>query len=59
MNGALSGYKTVIVCLLAVAGAVLGYLDGDISKIHAGQLVLNAVLGLTLRDAIRTSTSAL
>jgi hypothetical protein len=53
MFGALKGYKTIIVAGLAIGGAVAGYLDGDVSKVHAGQLILNALLGLTLRDAIR------
>jgi hypothetical protein len=52
MQGSLSGYKTYIVAGLAIAGAVLSYLDGDIGKVAAGQAILTAVLGITIRQGI-------
>ena len=52
MQGALSGYKTYIVAGLAILGAVASYLDGDIGKVAAGQAILTAVLGITLRQGI-------
>lgn len=55
MYGKLKGYKTFIVAGLAIVAALLGYLDGDLSKQQAGQLVLNAALGITLRDALNTT----
>lgn len=55
MYGKLKGYKTFIVAGLAILAALLGFLDGDLSKQQAGQLILNAALGITLRDALNTS----
>lgn len=52
MQGSLSGYKTYIVAGLAIIGAVAGYLDGDFGKVAAGQAILTAVLGITLRAGI-------
>jgi hypothetical protein len=54
MQGRFSGYKTYIVAGLAILGAVGAYLDGDIGKVAAGQAILTAVLGLTIRHGIKT-----
>ncbi len=46
------GYKTYIVAALAVLGAAVSYLVGDITLAAAAQLALTAVLGATVRNAI-------
>jgi hypothetical protein len=48
----LKGYKTYISGGLTVLGAVAAYLVGDINLIDAVQLVVPAVLGMTVRNAI-------
>lgn len=48
----LKGYKTYIAGGLSVLGAVAAYLVGDISLFDAAQLIVPAVLGMTLRNAI-------
>lgn len=55
MQGKFKGYKTYIVAGFAVLGAVASYLDGDIGKVAAGQAILTAVLGITLRSGINTA----
>lgn len=52
MNGALSGYKTYIVAGVAIVSAVAGYLDGDLGKVTAGRMVLDALLAVTIRHGI-------
>jgi hypothetical protein len=58
MFGSLKGYKTYIVAGVTILGAVAGYVDGDVSKVHAIQLCVQALFGLTLRSAITTETAA-
>lgn len=54
MFGKLAGYKTYITVALAVLGAVLGYLTGELSAVQAAQIILPAVIGGTLRNALNT-----
>lgn len=53
MFGKLSGKKTYIVAVLAVLGAIAGYLTGDVQLNDALQLVITAVLGATVRNGIK------
>jgi hypothetical protein len=53
----LSGYKTYITAILAILGAVGGYLTGDLSIAAAAPIVVQAILGMTIRNAISKSTS--
>lgn len=46
------GQKTYIMAAVAVIGAVAGYLVGDLSLVDAAQLVVTAVLGVTIRHGI-------
>jgi hypothetical protein len=48
----LKGYKTYIVAGVAVISAVASYLVGDLALADAAQLVLTAILGMTLRNGI-------
>lgn len=47
-----SGYKTYITAGLAIAGAVAGYLTGDVSLSDAAQLVVTALLGAFVRHGV-------
>ena len=51
----LSGYKTYIVAGLAILGAIAGVLDGDIGLQAALQIIVPAVLSMTVRHGISTS----
>ena len=46
------GQKTYIMAVVAVIGAVAGYLVGDLSLVDAAQLAVTAVLGATIRHGI-------
>jgi hypothetical protein len=48
----LKGYKTYVVGGVAIISAVASYLVGDIGVVEASQLLLTAVLGMTIRNAI-------
>lgn len=48
----LKGYKTYITAGVAILTAVAGYLTGDLALPAAIQLVVTAVLGMTVRNAI-------
>lgn len=50
----LKGYKTYIVGGLAVLSALASYLVGDAALADAAQLALTAVLGMTVRNAIKS-----
>jgi hypothetical protein len=52
MFGLLKGYKTYIVGGLTVVGAVVSLLVGDADIAQTAQLVVTAVLGMTVRNAI-------
>lgn len=47
------GYKTYITGALGILGAIAAYLVGDVSLADAGQLLLTAVLGMTIRSGIK------
>lgn len=51
--GSLKGSKTYLVAGLAVLGAVVSFLVGDLAAADAIQLALTAVLGATVRNAIK------
>ena len=51
----LSGYKTYIVGVLAVLGAVAGYLVGDAALADSIQLVVTAILGMTIRNGVAST----
>lgn len=56
-NGILSGYKTYILGGIAIVGAVASYLVGDLNLAAAAQLVVNAVLAMTVRAGIATAAA--
>jgi hypothetical protein len=51
--GILKGKKTYVVGALSILGTVAAYLLGDVPLAEAAQLVLTAVLGMTVRNAIK------
>ena len=46
------GYKTYIVAAVAVISAIASYLVGDMTLADAVQVMVPALLGATLRNAI-------
>ena len=52
--GALAGYKTYIVGTLAVLGAIAGYLTGEESAQQTAQVVITAIMGMTVRHGVST-----
>ncbi len=48
----LNGYKTYIVAALAIAGALGGWLDGDLTAVAALNLAVPALLSMTVRHGI-------
>ena len=48
------GYKTYIMGGVTIISAAAAYLVGDISIADAAQLVITAVLGMTVRAGITT-----
>lgn len=48
----LKGKKTYITAAIGAALAVLGYFHGDLTIAQAGQAVLTALLGATIRNGI-------
>jgi len=46
------GKKTYILGGVSIIGAIASYLVGDISVVDAAQLVVPAVLGMTVRHSI-------
>lgn len=46
------GYKTYIVAGVAVLSAVASYFTGDSTLPEVAQLVLTAIMGATIRNAI-------
>jgi hypothetical protein len=59
MFSPLVGYKTYITAGLAITGALLGALDGDITWSAAFGLVAPAALAACVRHGVSTSTAAL
>ena len=53
--GVLQGKKTYIVAGLGIIGAIASYLTGDVSSAQAGQLILTALLGATIRHGVANS----
>lgn len=51
----LSGYKTYITAILAVIGAIGGYLSGDLTLAAAAQLGITALLAAFIRDGVNTA----
>lgn len=51
-HGILAGKKTYIMGALAIAGALAGYLVGDLDMAAASQLIVTAVLSMTVRMGI-------
>jgi len=47
------GKKTYVTGVVGIIGAVASYLTGDVSIADAAQLVLTAVLGMTVRHGIK------
>lgn len=50
----LQGYKTYIAAMLAIVGAMLSALDGDLTWPQAFDLIVPAVLGMTIRHGVST-----
>lgn len=48
----LSGYKTYIVAGVAILGAVLSWVNGQIDSMKMIELVTGAILAMTVRDGI-------
>jgi len=48
----LKGYKTYITGAVSIIGAVAAYLVGDMSLADTAQLVVTAVIGMTVRNAL-------
>lgn len=53
VNTMLSGYKTYITAIVAIVGAVGGYLTGDVSLGDALQLGFTALLSAFVRNGIK------
>lgn len=51
----LSGYKTYITAIVAIVGAVGGYLAGDLALADAIQLVVTAAMGAFIRHGVSTA----
>jgi hypothetical protein len=48
-----AGKKTYILGFITVISAAASYLVGDITAVEAAQLVVTAVLGMTIRNGIK------
>ena len=55
-QGILEGKKTYVAAVMGILGAVAAYLTGELAIADAAQLVLTAVLGMTIRKGIATDT---
>jgi hypothetical protein len=53
----LKGYKTYIVGVLALLGALGGYLDGDLTAANAIQSAVAAVMAMTIRAGVTNDTT--
>lgn len=54
----LSGYKTYIAGALTILGALGGFLTGNLGVDQAVNLVVPAILAMTVRHGVSTATSA-
>jgi len=53
-HGILAGKKTYLTAAMAIIGTLASYFAGDVQLVDAAQLVLTAVLGVTIRSGITT-----
>jgi len=53
-----SGYKTYVAGALTILGALGGYLTGNLAVDQAINLVVPAVLAMTVRNGIATTAKA-
>ena len=51
-KGILQGKKTYVAGIIGILGAIAGYLTGDIDMAQTGQLLLTAILGMTIRHGV-------
>ena len=49
----ISGYKTYIVCVTAIVGALVAWSEGAISTFELYQAILAAIAGITLRAGMK------
>lgn len=52
----LKGKKTYITALVAIVGAIGGYLSGDLDLAATVQLVVTSALGAFIRDGVNTAS---
>ena len=56
-QGIFAGKKTYITGIMAIVGTLATYFSGDTLAIaDAAQLILTAILGMTIRSGIKTDT---
>jgi hypothetical protein len=55
-KGVLQGKKTYVVAAMGILGFLASYLTGDIELATAAQGILTAILGITIRHGINTTT---
>lgn len=53
--GILAGKKTYVVGVIGIIGAIASYLVGDATVTQAGQAILTALLGMTIRHGVANS----
>lgn len=53
----LSGYKTYITGVVAIIGAVGGYLAGDVELMPTINLVVTALMGMFIRAGVNSATT--
>lgn len=52
----LEGYKTYIVAIVAIVGAIGAYLTGEMSINDAAQIVVTSLIGMFIRKGVKTDT---
>lgn len=55
--GVLKGRKTYITAAMTIIGTVASYLVGEVQLADAAQLVLTAILGITIRAGVKADTA--
>lgn len=55
-HGILSGKKTYVTGFVAIVTTVGAYLTGEMALADAAQLILTAILGMTIRHGVSTET---
>lgn len=53
-HGILAGKKTYVVAVMGILGFVASYLTGEVELAQAAQGVLTAILGMTIRNGMKT-----